>query len=192
MTSLEGISDTDAYVQVGERRNGDEVELSIEDARRLRDIGRNVMFSSGSDVDAREGSIVASLLASANFNRSSLPDFGVSSLYMMAQEFYSDNDDQWRSVVRRHSYRRLGPRESLDMISEYEVEVWGDDVLIARRGLYKMCASESFHATDRSIEIQRYTRRTKTETPLLTRHIDQLNEHSQSIIKRAEANPRRT
>lgn len=189
MTSIEGTVDTDSYSPMGEYGNIFDVELSLKDAHRLRKIGHDIMFSSGSGVDVHDNSIVASLPAPAHFNRADLPDLNVASLYITAHEQTDDEGEWWRMSVRRHSYRKTGTRASLDLIAGYEVEVLGDEIMLAKRGLYMARMSESFVVSSRSIDIQHHSRRVKTETPLLPTHINLLDRHTQSIIKRVESNP---
>lgn len=172
----------EGYQVIGRELGPMNVELSLEDVERLRNIGRQVMFSEASSKDIHEDTVQAVLLAPREVG--GFTDDFVPHLYVAALDQYLEDEDSWKTRVRYHKYH--GTSDSLDLIIEYSAEVQGDEVVAAKRALYRARNKERLLATGSGLELEKFERRTMTETSLLPSHIDRMEQRVNRLIKRAE------
>ena len=165
---------------VGEFIYASETELPLSDAEKLRDVGRRVMFSEASSTGVYDEELQSVILAPRPAGAQHDP--AVKDIYVAALDF--QGDDIWKSRLRYHSYER--GVDTHDLIVECAVEVYGEDVMTARRSIYRTRHTERLYPTGRGLQLDKFDRRTMAETPLLPSHIDTIEKRVERLIKRAE------
>jgi|GEM_PF-3032811 len=172
------------FERIGSPVEAEEVCITIEDAERVRSIGHEIMFLSTSSKHIDDSIIAASVVAPNNFNIPGFWDSSVPALYMYVED-ESYGEDGWRSLLRYNSYRDC--EGLLGFESDYEIEILGEEVVIAKRSIFRLRDTREITSIrNNEIDIQVVERRTMTETPLTSAHIDTLERRTKRLAARSQ------
>lgn len=178
-------TETDRFVRVGEPVAPGEVAINLWHARRLRDLGREVLLTWGNSRSVDEAQLQAAILLRSNammprWQRDpSMPDIYVSALDTTV------TDDCWHALIRYNSYREYQGMVGLE--SDYEIEVMGGEVTTAKRSLYHLRDAKPFLVeVNPNEEVQIVHKRSVLETPITANDIDRLTEKIRIVLARKE------
>lgn len=172
------------FERVGAPIEEGSVSVSMQDAERLRAIGQNIIFSSKSSKYITDSTISASLVVANHLYIPTLGQDNSSKVYGFAEE-ESHDDGSWRAHVKYHWY---GEREGTEIgfESDYLVDVFDDEVLFARRSLYRHRELRDISVIGKEISIQTTERRTMADTALQSHHVDRLEKRVNNLVRRAD------
>ena len=107
-----------------------------------------------------------------------------SKVYGFAEE-ESHDDGSWRAHVKYHWY---GEREGTEIgfESDYLVDVFDDEVLFARRSLFRHRELRDISVNGHEINVKTTERRTMADTRLETHHIERLEKRVGNLVRRAD------
>lgn len=131
-----------------------------------------------------ESTISASLVVSNHLRLPAYLDDSISSLYgYVEDESYGDNS--WRTLLKYHSY---GVRDGgfLGFESEYVIDVLDDEVVLAKRSLYRRRDLKNVSVNKAEINVEIFERRTMADTALESRHVGRLEQRMKRLVSRAE------
>lgn len=172
------------FERVGPLIEQNDVAIDLRDAERLRSIGDNVLLSSESTKHITDTSMTASLVVANHLRIPSLRDDNSAALYgYVEQNTYGDNGWQMRL-----KYHRYGERDGglLGFESEYAIDVFDDEILFAKRSIYRLRDIKNISVGKNEINIEVLERRTMADTALERVHIDRLEERMRRLVGRAE------
>lgn len=172
------------FERVGAPIKEGNVSVSLNDAERLRAIGQNIIFSTKSAKHITESTISAALVVSNHLHIPSLIHDNSTSVYGYAEE-ESYDDVGWRAFVKYHWYGQSDGTE-IGFESDYLVDVFDDEVLFARRSLYRLREFRDISVIGKVINIESTERRTMADTPLESHHIGRLEKRVSNLIRRAD------
>jgi hypothetical protein len=174
------------FERVGPLAVEDDVLISMDDAERLRSIGQNLIMAQDSSQHITESTISAALVASVRFRVPILrhDNEDASSVYGYAEEVSYGNDG-WRSLIKYHWYGKRDGSE-IGFESDYVVDVFDNEVILAKRSLYRLREFRDVCVKGGQINIESMERRTMADTQLEGHHIDRIEERINRLIKRTE------
>lgn len=123
------------FERVGPVLTQDEVLIDLHDAERMRSIGDNILLSKESTKHITDSRMSAALVVSNKLRIPRLLNDNSSAVYAYAEnESYGDSG--WRTILKYHRY---GEHDGgfLGFESEYAVDVFGDEILFAKRSIYR-------------------------------------------------------
>jgi hypothetical protein len=172
------------FERVGAPIEEGSVSVNLEDAERLRAIGQNIIFSSKSSKHITDSTISASLVVANHLYIPTLSNDNSSKVYGYAEE-ESRDDGSWSAHVKYHWY---GERDGTEIgfESDYLVDVFDDQVLFARRSLYRLRELRDISVIGNEINIKTTERRTMADTALETHHLERLEKRVGNLVRRAD------
>jgi len=160
------------------------VTLSLEDAERLRSVGQNIILSANSATHMTDSTISAALVVSNHLYIPTLSHDNSSKVYGYAEE-ESYDDLGWRAAVKYHWYGQRDGTE-IGFESDYLVDVFDDEVVFARRSLFRLRELRDISIIGHEINITSTERRTMADTPLESHHVDRIEKRVNNLVRRSE------
>lgn len=173
------------FVRVGDVIDEGDIKINLWQAERLRDLGREVLLTENGSKAIDESQLQAAvllrgsaMLPTARHN----PD--VPDIYVSVEDT-SVGDDSWHTLIRYNSYRDC--RGILGLESDYEVEVFGGEVVLAKRSLYHLRDAKQLEAEMRpDSHIKVVHKRSVLETPMTSDNIDKLAQKVRLVLAKKE------
>lgn len=173
------------FERIGQQASEADVLIGIDDAERMRYIAQNVILSPESSKHVSDSLIAASLVVSNQIYMPALAgDHGAAASLYAYVEDESFGDIGWRTLLKYHSYRMDDGLMGFE--SAYEVNVLDNEVVLAKRALYRLRDHRDVSTNGREINIVVDERRTMAETALQSCHVDRLESRMTRLVHRAE------